>query len=83
MWPTPMRLHSPSNIQNQIVCPFRDCNPQTLNLVENNAVEIGYSANDNYPIPRPAINLGWKALSRQQGSSSQVSMIESQASLTL
>jgi hypothetical protein len=36
-------------------------NPKTINLIENNAVEIGYSANDNYPIPRPAINLGWKS----------------------
>ena len=41
--------------------PLETANPQTLNLVENNAVEIGYSANDNYPIPRPAINLGWKS----------------------
>lgn len=36
-------------------------NPQTINLVENNAEEIGYSANDNYPIPRPAIDLSWKS----------------------
>ena len=36
-------------------------NRKTINLVENNAEEIGYSAKDNYPIPRSNINLGWKS----------------------
>jgi hypothetical protein len=40
--------------------PLTISNRRTINLIEDNSQDIGYSANDNYATT-PSINLGWKS----------------------